>query len=291
MSDVTVIGGIQGKIQVETFEQLMAAQQNSGVISVSYGGTGRNIAEALGRMGVDTALVAAAGNDLAGRSAKSDMAAAGVHTDYITLMDEQNTAMNVAILNIIGDLVFAVDNTDVYKCLTTELLQEAANQIQDSRFVCVDGSLTEDALRYVADTVKCPLFFDPHTEEDAAKAKEFIGAFHTIKPNRAEASVICGKEIFSEEQLMEAGQWFSDQGVERIFITLSGGGVYYKEGEKTGIIRPEKVLSFNDTQGAGDAFSAAVLDGSLKGMDIEDLAACGMKASASLLEGRTSIRR
>lgn len=291
MSDVTVIGGIQGKIQVETFEQLMAAQQNSGVISVSYGGTGRNIAEALGRMGVDAALVAAAGNDLAGRSAKSDMAAAGVHTDYITLIDEQNTAMNVAILNIIGDLVFAVDNTDVYKCLTTELLQEAASQIQGSKLVCVDGSLTEDALRYVADTVKCPLLFDPHTQEDAAKVKDFIGAFHTIKPNRAEASVICGKEIFSEEQLMEAGQWFSDQGVERIFITLSGGGVYYKEGEKTGIIRPEKVLSFNDTQGAGDAFSAAVLAGTLKGMDIEALAAYGMKVSASALEGRTSIRR
>lgn len=291
MSDITVIGGIKGKIRVETFEQLMAAQQNGGVISVSYSGTGRNIAENLAHMGVDTALVAVAGDDFVGRGAKSELAAAGVHTDCMTLMDGRNTAMNVAILNIIGDLVFAVDNADVHECLTKEMLQQAESQIQDSKLVCIDGSLTEEALRYAADTVKCPLFFDPHTEEDAGKVKDFIKAFHTIKPNRAEASAICGMEIFSEQQLMEAGQWFSDQGVERIFITLSGGGVYYKEGEKTGIIRPEQVLPINDTEGAGDAFSAALLDGTIKGMDIESLAAYGMKAAAAALEGRTPTQR
>lgn len=291
MSDITVIGGIKGKIRVETFEQLMAAQQNGGVISVSYSGTGRNIAENLVHMGVDTALVAVAGDDFVGRGAKSELTAAGVHTDCMTLMDGRNTAMNVAILNIIGDLVFAVDNEDVHECLTKEMLQQAESQIQDSKLVCIDGSLAEEALRYAADTVKCPLFFDPHTEEDAGKVKDFIKAFHTIKPNRAEASAICGMEIFSEQQLMEAGQWFSDQGVERIFITLSGGGVYYKEGEKTGIIRPEQVLPINDTEGAGDAFSAALLDGTIKGMDIESLAAYGMKAAAAALEGRTPTQR
>lgn len=290
MSEITVIGGIKGKIRVETFEQLMAGQQNGGVISVSYSGTGRNIAENLTRMGADTALIAAAGNDFVGRGAKSELVAAGVHADYITLVDDQNTAMNVEILNIIGDLVFAVDNTDVYNCLTGELLQKAEAQIQESKLVCVDGSLTEEALRYVADTAQCPLFFDPHTAEDAGKARDFIKAFHTIKPNRAEASAICGMEIFSEEQLMEAGQWFSDQGVKRIFITLSGGGVYYREGEKMGIIRPEQVLPVNDTEGAGDAFSAALLDGTIKGMDVEALAAYGMKAAAVALEGKQTAK-
>lgn len=289
MNDITVLGGIQGKITANALAQMMAAQQNPGTISLSYSGTGRNIAENLGRMGASAALVAVAGNDFAGRGAKSELAALGVNTDHISLVEGQNTAMNIAVLNIIGDLEFAVDNTTVYQCLKQEQIEEAWECIGSAKLVCADGTLSEDLLRHLAETVKCPLFFDPHSEEDAVKVKDFIGSFHTIKPNRAEASAICGKEIFSEEQLMAAGQWFADQGVKRTFITLSGGGVYYKEGEKEGIIRPEEVLAFINEEGAGDAFSAAILDGTLRGMEAEELAAYGMKAAAIALECKQAV--
>lgn len=289
MNDITVLGGIKGKVVVNTKEQLMLAQQNPGVISVSYSGTGRNIAENLGRMGVGVALVAVAGDDFTGRGAKLELVAAGVNTDFLFLVEGQNTAMNIAVFNIIGDMDFAVDNTDIYQCLKKKHIDKAMDCIENSKLVCVDGTLSEELLRYLAETVKCPLFFDPHTEEDAAKVKKFIGSFHTIKPNRAEASAICGMEIFSEEQLMAAGQWFADQGVKRIFITLSGGGVYYKEDKKEGIIRPDQVHSFINEEGGGDAFSAAILDGTLQDMDVEALAAYGMKAAAIALECRQAV--
>lgn len=289
MNDITVLGGIKGKVVINTKEQLMLGQQNPGVISVSYSGTGRNIAENLGRMGASAALIAAVGDDFAGKGAKSELAAAGVNTDHVYLVEGQNTAMNIAVFNIIGDMDFAVDNTDVYQCLKKEQIDKAMDCIENAKLVCVDGSLSEELLRYLAETVKCPLLFDPHTEEDAVKAKSFIGRFHTVKPNRAEASAICGMEIFSEDQLMAAGQWFADQGVKRTFITLSGGGVYYKEGIKEGIIRPDEVLSFINEEGAGAAFSAAILDGTLQDMNVEALAAYGMKAAAIAMECREAV--
>ena len=289
MSNITVIGGIKGKLTVSTTEQLMAAQQNPAGISAAYTGTGRNIAENLGRMGADAALIAAVGNDFIGKAAIAELQQVGVDTEHIHLIDGQNTAMNIEILNIIDDLIFALDSREVYDCMTKELAAASVEALNSSRIVAADGSLTEEVLKYLAETVTVPLFFDPHTEEDAKKAKDFIGAFDMIKPDRAEASAICGKEIFSEEQLKEAGQWFADQGVKRIFITMSGGGVYYKEGPTEGILRPQQVLPFANEEGAGDAFSAALLDGAVKGMDVQQLAAYGMNAAAIAMECRSAV--
>lgn len=289
MSSITVIGGIKGKITVNTAEQLMAGQQNPADISAAYTGTGRNIAENLARMGADAALVAAAGNDFIGKASIAELSKLGVDTESVHLIDGKNTAMSIEILNIINDLVFAVDNGDVYECLNEEMISEVMDSLNASKIVAADGSLGKEVLKYLSEKVTVPLFFDPHTEEDAKKVKDFIGAFDMIKPNRAEASALCGKEIFSEEQLKEAGQWFADQGVKRVFITMSGGGVYYKEGEVEGILRPEQVLPFANEEGAGDAFSAALLDGTVKGMNIEELAAYGMKAAAVAMECRCAV--
>lgn len=289
MSEITVIGGIKAKVVANAQEQLMAVEQNEGTIYVSYSGTGRNVAENLGRMGASTTFVAVAGNDSVGRGVKAELKELGVDTEFLQLIDGQNTAMNIAILNIIGDLEFAVDNEDVYNCISEKLIDSAMDKINNSKIVCIDGTMPEELLKYLIEKVKAPLFFDPHTEDAAKKAKDIIGSFNTIKPNRAEASALCGMEIFSEEQLMAAGQWFADQGVKRIFITMSGGGVYYKEGMNEGIIRPEKMISFADDEGAGDAFSAAILDGTVKGMDIETLAARGMRAAAITLETKYAV--
>ena len=253
MSDITVIGGIRANIVVKAFEQLMAAQENKATVEASYSGTGRNIAENLGRMGADVALAA------------------------------------VSVLNIVGDLEFAAANSDIYKAMSQEQLEKASEKINSSKVVCADGTLEEDVLRYIAKNTDAVLLFDPHSEEGAEKAKAFIGDFDIIKPNRGEASVLCGMDIFSEEQLKEAGQWFVDQGVNKVFITMSGGGVYYREGTREGILHPDKVLPFVYEDGAGDAFSAAIADGAAKGMDIEAMAAYGMKAAAIAMECKTAV--
>lgn len=289
MSDIIVIGGVKGKIVANIFEQMKAAQQNPGSVSASYSGTGRNIAENLGRLGDDTALIAAAGDDFVGKRAKDELDEIGVNTDFFQLIEGKSTAMNLAVLNIVGNLEFAVDNSDVYQCLTKKSIDKAADALNQAKLVCVDGTLSQEVLAYITKAVKVPVMFDPHTVEDAVKVRDFICEFDIIKPNRAEASAICGMEIFSEEQLMEAGQWFADQGVKQTFITMSGGGVYYKDAAKEGILRPEQVLAFANEEGAGDAFSAAILDGSLRGMDIERLAAYGMKAAAVALECKAAV--
>ncbi len=289
MKDIIVIGGIKGMVEAAASGQMQAMQTNPAAVSATYSGTGRNIAENLGRIGADVALVAAAGDDFVGKWAKQELAELGVDTAHVQLIEGQNTAMNVSVLNIIGDLDFAAENTDIFNCVTEKQIDEALSLINASKVVCVDGTLSGEVLDYVTEKAEVPLFFDPNTEEDAEKVKDIIGRFHTVKPNRAEASAICGMEILNEDQLKAAGQWFADHGVERIFITMSGGGVYYKEGETEGIIRPDEVLPFVNEEGAGDAFSAAILDGIVSGMSVEEIAAHGMKAAAIAMECKRAV--
>ncbi len=289
MKDIIVIGGIKGMVEAAASGQMQAMQTNPAAVSATYSGTGRNIAENLGRIGADAALIAAAGNDFVGKWAKQELAELGVDTANVELIEGQNTAMNVSVLNIIGDLDFAAENTDIFSCVTKKQIEAALPLINESKVVCADGTLSGEVLEYVTEKAQVPLFFDPNTEEDAEKVRDFIGRFHTIKPNRAEASAICGMEILNEDQLKAAGRWFADQGVKRTFITMSGGGVYYKEGETEGIIRPDEVLPFVNEEGAGDAFSAAILDGTVRGMSVEEIAAYGMKASAVAMECKRAV--
>ena len=273
MSKITVIGGARQQITANALDQIMAEQENEGEIFASFSGTGHNIAENLGRIGADVAFVSAAGDDFSGRALRQEMEKAGVNTRFLRLEEGQRTAARIEVLNIIGDPQMIMNDETVYGCITEETVDEAEELLNASEFVCVDGSLSEEVLRHLIETVKVPLFLDPHM----------------IKPNRGEASVLCGKEIFSEEQLKEAGKWFADQGVKRIFITMSGGGVYYKEGESEGILRPEAMLPMQNERGAGDAFSAAVLDGAVRGMAIRELAAYGMKAAEITLGCREVV--
>ncbi|MEG0156423.1 MAG: carbohydrate kinase family protein, partial [Anaerovoracaceae bacterium] len=57
---------------------------------------------------------------------------------------------------------------------------------------------------------------------------------------------------------------------------------------KAGILRPKNIVMKN-TIGAGDTFSAALIHGELKGLDIEALANYAMAASEIKLETKEAV--
>ncbi|MEG0663029.1 MAG: PfkB family carbohydrate kinase, partial [Anaerovoracaceae bacterium] len=183
----------------------------------------------------------------------------------------------------------AFGNADVMEKMDKAFLEDAMDEMKSSALVAVDGNLNEEALAYLFDELQdVPVFFDPENPQKAARAKEYIGKFYMIKPNRLEAEAITGMEILSEEQLYAAGDWFAEKGVKKIFISLSGGGVFYREGDKAGILRPKNIVMKN-TIGAGDTFSAALIHGELKGLDIEALANYAMAASEIKIETKEAV--
>ena len=291
MNDVSIIGGITADIEGNPYNQLIQGDSNPGKISMSYGGVGRNIAENLARLGISVNFISVAGDDFAGRGAVRELSELGVNVEHVKLLPEENTAVYMSILNLMGDMELALCNMDVLERISIDRIDEAFESIKDSQVIGIDTNLTEETLDYITERLKgIPIFLDPVSVTKAERAKRIIGRFHTIKPNRMEAEILTGMSIMSPEELENAGQWFTEQGVKRVFITLGPGGVYYREGGESGIIRPGPAVIASAT-GAGDAFSAAIIYSHLKGLDVKKTAETGTAAAAVAMGSKTAVNR
>ncbi|HWQ78166.1 MAG TPA: carbohydrate kinase family protein [Anaerovoracaceae bacterium] len=293
MSDAGVIGGITADIEGHPYKQLIPGDSNPGKISMSYGGVGRNITENLARMGASVSFVSVAGDDFAGRGAVRELSDIGVNVENVRLLPEENTAVYMSILNIVGDMELGLCNMDVLERISTDFIDEAYVSIKNSGIIGIDTNLTEETLDYATRKLRdIPLFLDPVSVTKAERAKEIIGRFHTIKPNRIEAEVISGMSILSTDELEKAAAWFIGQGVKRVFITLGPGGVFYSDGQDSGLIRPAPAeAAIVSATGAGDAFSAAVIYSHLQGFNIRKTAETGMAAAAIAMRSKTAVNR
>jgi pseudouridine kinase len=289
MSVINIIGGITADIEGTPYGELIIGDSNPGKITMSYGGVGRNITENLARLGAEVGFVSVAGDDFTGRGVVRELSELGVNVEHLMLLPDENTAIYLSILNIFGEMELALCNMDVLEKVSTSIIDKAMDSLKGSKIIGIDTNLTEETIDHLIDKLEgIPLFLDPVSVAKSERVKNKIGKFHTVKPNRKEAEAITGLTILSEDELRKAGKWFEEKGVKRIFITLSGGGVYYKEGYDEGFVRPRQLEVVSAT-GAGDAFSAAILDGFVKGMGIKETAEYGMATASIAMQSKTPV--
>ena len=286
---VAIIGGITVDVEGRPDLDLVFQDSNPGEIKISYGGVGRNITENLGRLGVPVTFISRVGDDFMGLSIKEHLEKLSVNVDHVKVINGKSTAMYLSILNILGDMELGICNMDVLDQISKEDIEELLPLLKEMDMVLLDTNLSLEVLDYATASLKdVPLFLDPVSVVKAVKAKNLIGRFHTVKPNRAEAEAIYGKAILSQEDLREAGDWFISRGVKRVYISLSMGGVYYQEGNERGIMEPQPMEIVSAT-GAGDAFSAAAVLGFLKKYDVKKTAEIAMKASKLSMESKVPV--
>ena len=291
LTDITVIGGINIDIEGSPFAELRREDSNPGTVTMAFGGVGRNITENLARMGGKVAMISVIGDDHMGIGAREHLRSLGVDVSLIQSVKGRNSAMYLSILNHDNDMELAICDMDIISHITPDLIEKNRNVLEKSKVIALDGNLEEETIRYVTDRFfSVPLFLDPVSAAKAVKAKDVIGKFACIKPNVMEAEILSGMEIRSENDLKRAGQWFIDQGVGRLFVTLNKDGVYYKDRHCEGFIRPGHV-KISSATGAGDSFSAAILLGLEEDMDTKDIARYGMAASAIAMESSSAVNQ
>lgn len=288
MAAITVVGGINIDIEGSPYGTLIMADSNPGKVIQSFGGVGRNIVENIARLGGDVAMLSLTGDDFMGRSARNQLEELGVDVSYVFPVEGESTGMYLSILNHKNDMELAICNMDILEKITPEFLADKMDRLNSSAIVGIDCNLRAETLDFLTLRTEVPLFLDPVSASKAERVKDYIGRFHTIKPNRIEAELLSGIRISDEASLARAGQWFCDQGVKRVFISLGETGAYYKSAGEEGIVpaRPVGILS---ATGAGDAFSAAILLGHVRGLSAKETAKMGIACSSVAMEARTAV--
>ena len=105
-------------------------------------------------------------------------------------------------------------------------IRDRDDVIKNAEYVFLDSDNPE-ILEYIVKKYQGNTKFvlDPISASKAEKVKHLIKYFHTIKPNRHEAEVLCGFSINNYEDLKRAGEYFISLGITNVFISLDSRGV------------------------------------------------------------------
>ena len=86
---------------------------------------------------------------------------------------------------------------------------------------------------------------------------ELLQYTDVVIPNDSESFVLTGIKITDEDSMLKSAEWFKQQGVKNLLITLGSKGVFYCTPHGHGMVPAFKVKAV-DTTAAGDTFIGAL---------------------------------
>lgn len=286
---VTVIGGSNMDIQGFPNNPLVMHDSNPGQVDISMGGVGRNIAENLSRLNVNTKLVSAIGNDLYGNTILSECKNLNIDVNDCFVSDEYSTSIYVSILNDSKDMQLAISHMDIIEKLDESFIHSKHKSIDDSKAIVLDTNLSKETIDFITrNHSHLPIFIDTVSTAKCVKIKDILHRFEGIKLNKYEAETLSGIKIENLHDAKKSCEYFIEKGVESVFITLSSDGVYCANKTKTLHIPGVKIDIVNAT-GAGDAFMSGIVYGFMNNLDIEQTAKFSVGASILALSHKNTI--
>ena len=119
---ILVIGATLLDIKGKPTDGLEPETSNPGRIRTTRGGTARNVAENLARLGAGVSLITSIGGDDIGRQLLDQTEQAGVDVEHTIVVEGQHTGSYMAILDLDGTLSVALDDTHLMEQISGQYL-------------------------------------------------------------------------------------------------------------------------------------------------------------------------
>lgn len=266
---------------------------NPAEIRSTRGGTGRNVAENLARLGAEVVLVSAVGNDVTGEQLLMRTGEAGVNLDYVLTVPDQPTGSYIALLEPDGLLAVALDDVRVQEAISPAFLRHNRELFAAADMIMMDGSLTAAAMQTVVELAReagKPLCADPSSVRLAYKLRPYLPYLHLVVPNEAEEAELCEVEFMGHDPnaSLALARRLVSSGVTNVVVTLSDYGLDYATGDEMGYI-PPKFSRMVDSTGTGDAVTAAIMFGMLNDLPVIEAIRLGAAAAWLTLETTETV--
>lgn len=286
---VTVIGGSNMDIQGFPVNPLVMYDSNPGKVEISLGGVGRNIAENISRLNVNTKLISAIGNDLYGNTILSQCKDLNIDISDCFISDEYATSIYISILNNDKDMQLAISHMDIIEKLDESFIHSKYSSINNSNAIVIDTNLSQDTIEFITRTYShLPIFVDTVSTAKCKKIDNILHRFEGIKLNKYEAEKLSGIKINTIEDAKISSEYFIEKGVGSVFITLGSDGVYCANKHESLHIEGIKINIVNAT-GAGDAFMAGIIYGFMNNLTLSETAKFSVGASILALSHKNTI--
>lgn len=290
---VLVIGATLIDTKGKPTAGLEPGTSNPATIRHSRGGTARNVAENLARLGAEVTLVSAIGDDQAGNQLIGYTSDAGVNVDHVLRISGFHTGSYIAVLDPDGSLSVALDDVEVMQNITPNYLYTNRRLFRDACIVMVDGSLdpaTTATASRLAEKYNVPLCADPSSSRLASRLCPYLGSLHLVVPNEVEAAVLTGAEFtgYDPDASVDMALQLTRSGVGTAVITLSDFGLVYATSDEAGYI-PARYSETVDSTGTGDAVSAAIMFGMINNLPTIESIRLGAAAAGLTLQTSETV--
>lgn len=285
---IVVVGGMNMDICGRPHQALVMRDSNPGTTHSSAGGVGRNIAHNLALLDQDVKLITAFGTDAYASALNEECHRIGIDTSQSFTIPNGVTSTYLFITNEHGDMELAVSDMSIIDTLTPDLLATRMAFINRASVCICDTNIPQATLTYLATQCQCPLFVDTVSTIKAKKLKGVLGKVHTLKPNRIEAEELTGIKITDEASMKQAADYFLNEGLKQVFISLGDQGVYAANRDQQ-LLLPCIPCELVNTTGAGDSFVAALAWAWCQQLSLEETAYAGMAAASICIASEATI--
>ena len=246
------------------------------------GGVARNVAENLARLGLNTRLITAVGDDASGQALLAQAAQLGLSTQGSLIASAAASDSYSAVLDHAGEMLLALAAMPLVDRLTPAQLVMAP--LGQPTLTVIDLNLPADSVAMLIETARHQnnaLLIVAVSEPKLARLPQDLRGVQCLILNQGELRAAAPGQA-TEAALLG----LHARGVRQLLVTLAAEGVICSEAGQT----PQHLLSppvtqIADVTGAGDAFAAGACAGLLSSPhDLAQAARLGLQLAALTLQ-------
>ncbi len=275
---ITVIGESNIDITVVPRTKPNTKGCTPGNIAIHHGGVARNVAHNLCLLGHEVRLMSVFGDDGFAKCLVADCEHIGMDLSLSTQLEDEKIPFFLSFNDETGNMISAVSDVGLNDRMDLDWLKDKMEAVNLSDIVIADTLLSSEALAYLIDHCKAPLYIDTVSPgkaprfADAMERSEKHAVF-ALKCNQDEAVQITG-----ERDTVNASKILNYKGINNVYLTLgSRGAVYCSAG--VAVAFPALHAQIVNVTGSGDAFLAGVIHAHAMGFKGQDTVALGLKAA------------
>lgn len=263
-------------------QPVIAGDSTPGAATFCAGGVGRNIAEALTRLSVNTSLYSIVGDDSTAQWLLDDCTRLGIDCSNVLRASGQ-TCSYVALHDESGALLNAINAMSVIEQLRFDAVPALQQQLVDADVCVVDANISEHFIdQLVQAASSCNLMADAVSVAKCRRLLPLLARLSLLKVNRAEAvALTASDDDASNERLLAA---LLKTGCKQVLMTLGEHGSIMATQEENVQADALPVDGIHTVNGAGDSLFAGVVAALLSGHELAEQLRWGAAAAALSLQ-------
>lgn len=284
---VVCVGGACVDRSFDVRGKIESSSSNPARCIRGFGGVARNVAENLGRLGVEVSLITVVGHDDAGVQLLHDLKSAGVNS---ALVKRTNGATDeyVAILEA-GELYVGAADLRALESFAIVDLDTRWEHIAQAEWLFLDFNVSADILQACIQRraiAGYKLAVDAVSVPKVRNLPSNISAIDLLFMNAAEARAYLGPEAPREPERLIAQ--LQAHGAQQVIVSSGAKGVVCADRDRVVSI-PSPVARVINATGAGDALCAGTLSRLVKGEDLFSAARFGVSRAAQTVQSERTV--